>query len=223
MEKLSRKEKLQEVKFDADGLVPAIVQDERTRAVLMMAYMNRDSLEKTMQTGKTWFWSRSRQKYWQKGESSGHVQEVKEIYYDCDGDTLLIMVEQVGVACHTGHYTCFFNPIYREGEGDEGSKEKEANPVDFISVLGEVIRERKAGQPEGSYVAGLIKEGEESVARKVGEEALETVLALMASSRERLVNEGADLLFHLMVALESREVPMEEVLLELRGRHGARK
>ncbi len=220
MEKLEREKQLENLKFDDAGLIPAIIQDVHTKAVLMMAYMNRDSLLQTLETGRTWFWSRSRQKYWQKGESSGHVQKVKEVYYDCDGDTLLIKVEQVGVACHTGSYTCFYNPM----QGDKGGEEvQEQSPTEFLATLAGVIRERMAEKPEVSYVASLLEEGEEAVARKVGEEALETVLAYMGTSRERLVEEGADLLFHLMLALEAREVPTEEVLQKLQQRHGEKK
>lgn len=113
--------KPEELKYNGDGLIPAIVQDVDTNEVLMLAYMNAESLKKTIETGKTWFWSRSRQKYWQKGESSGHIQEVRSIHYDCDADTLLIKAKQTGVACHTGNYTCFFNCLVADGEKENKS------------------------------------------------------------------------------------------------------
>ncbi len=209
------------LKYNSDGLIPAIIQEKRTKTVLMMAYMNRESLQKTLETGLTWFWSRSRQKYWQKGETSGHVQKVKEVYYDCDADTLLLQVEQAGVACHRGNYSCFSYPPCGQGTAAGGEGEKKEAPLEFLGRLARVIRERKAQKPRGSYVAALMEQGEEAVARKIGEEALETVLAFMVSSRERLVEEGADLLFHLMLALEARSVPLEEVLEVLRARHEA--
>jgi len=205
MGKIEQENEIENLKFDEAGLIPAIVQDVHTKAVLMMAYMNKDSLLQTLQTGLTWFWSRSRQKYWQKGESSGHVQKVRNVYYDCDGDTLLIQVEQVGVACHTGKYSCFFNPLqekkeYGEHPGDEAASQ---NPVEFFSTLAAVIRERMANRPEGSYVASLLEEGEEAVARKIGEEALETLRDWASRPDESPWN-------HLLMVISDLEMPRKD-------------
>ena len=209
------------ITFDAEGLVPTVVQEIRTGTVLMLAYMDQEAVRLTQETGKTWFWSRSRKKHWQKGETSGHVQLVKEMYFDCDADTILVKVEQQGVACHTGNYSCFYNSLLtvssRESEGNSENKELSTR---FIARLAELIRERKAEMPQDSYVAGLFRKGDQVIARKVGEEAIETMLAFTGDTDKRLVEEGADLLFHLMVALEARNVPFEEVLKELQRRHG---
>jgi len=210
---------IDQLKYNADGLIPAIIQDINTGDVLMMAYMNRDSLQKTMETGHTWFWSRSRQCYWQKGESSGHVQNVKSIFYDCDADTLLIKVEQKGMACHTGHYTCFFNPLLEQST--ENGKQAGASTI--LSELTEVIRERKEKRPEDSYVASLLGGERKEVARKVGEEAMEVVLAFEENSNSEIIKESADLLFHLMVMLESQEINFNRVLGELAARRAGDK
>lgn len=207
---------LDQLKYDSQGLVPAIIQDVQSQQVLMMAYMNRDSLQKTLETRRTWFWSRSRQCYWQKGESSGHTQEVQSVHYDCDADTLLIKVIQNGVACHTGSYTCFFNPLLEEEKqvGDYTSS-------NILSELSWIIRERKENRPAGSYVSDLLDGGKKKLARKVGEEALETVLAFGEDDDQEVVRESADLLFHLLVMLESRELDFNQVLQELAGRRAA--
>ncbi len=124
---------LEKIKFNADGLVPAIVQEQSTGRVLMMAWMNKDSLSKTIETSKTWFWSRSRQKYWMKGESSGHTQEVKDIAFDCDGDTLLIQVEQEGAACHEGYKSCFFRSVTEQGESCQVTEKQLVNPAEVYA------------------------------------------------------------------------------------------
>ena len=202
-----------ELKYNADGLIPAIVQDVNSKEVLMMAYMNIDSLQKTLETKLTWFWSRSRQCYWQKGESSGHIQEVVSVEHDCDADTLLIKVKQTGVACHTGHYTCFYNPMLTTAAAAEHS----VSPA-YLAEIEAVIKERQDKQPAGSYVAELLNKGEQEVARKLGEENLETMLAFLKGSDQELAAEAADLVFHLMVALQARNVPLAEVIKELMQR-----
>lgn len=211
------------LKYNADGLIPAIVQDINTKEVLMMAYMNEASLQKTHATGRTWFWSRSRQCYWQKGESSGNTQEVKGIYYDCDADTLLVKVAQKGVACHTGRYSCFYNPLGSVENGAEGV----AAGLAVLPELVEVIRERALKKPAGSYVADLIAAGTGAVARKLGEEALELMLAIAEAADDRagkkdgltrVKEEAADLLFHLLVSITVAGVSWESVLDELRKR-----
>ena len=166
------------VKFDEKGLVPAVVQEENGQ-VLMLAYMNEESLQKTLETGYTWFFSRSRQKLWQKGETSGNVQKVKEISYDCDGDTLLVRVHQSGVACHTGSYSCFSGR--RLGEHTKGiAVIPEPPKVSLAKVLNElynVIQDRRLNPVEGSYTNYLFEKGQDKILKKVGEEAVETVIA----------------------------------------------
>ncbi len=219
-------DKIEEIAFEKHELIPAVVQDVENGEVLMLAYMNRQSLEKTLETGLTWFWSRSRQKYWQKGESSGHIQEVKAIHYDCDADTLLIQVKQTGPACHTGERTCFFNLLFQEGWPEEGLPEEKKSAAisehehELLPWLTELIRERARSQPEGSYVASLLQEGKDGMLKKVVEEAAEVVIASKNDSREELVYETADLLFHLLVLLEASGVRSGEVVSELISRKG---
>lgn len=172
------------VKFDEKGLVPAVVQEENGQ-VLMLAYMNEESLKKTLETGYTWFFSRSRQKLWQKGETSGNVQKVKEISYDCDGDTLLVRVHQTGVACHTGTYTCFSGRKLMGGE-EKGiavvPPEKKADLAEVLYDLYNVIQDRRLNPVEGSYTNYLFEKGQDKILKKVGEEAVETIIASTASS-----------------------------------------
>jgi phosphoribosyl-AMP cyclohydrolase / phosphoribosyl-ATP pyrophosphohydrolase len=198
------------LKFDRDGLIPAVVQDVFTGKVLMLAYMNSESLKKTLETGETWFYSRSRQELWHKGATSGHIQTVKRIDYDCDGDALLVQVEQVGGACHTGSSSCF----YRTLSGDD-------TPVadHFLTELERIIAERKANRPAGSYVAGLFEKGLDRILKKVGEEAGEVIIAAKNPDRNELIYESGDLLFHLLVLLAEKEVALGEVVKELQRRH----
>lgn len=203
-----------EFTFSECGLIPAIVQDSSTEKVLMLAYMNRESLQKTLDTGAAWFWSRSRGKLWMKGESSGHVQKVKEIRYDCDGDALLLLVEPLGPACHTGHKSCF----YRTLTGPDASHLPREHD-DFLEKLREVIRSRLKERPQGSYVAALAGRGEDRIIQKVGEEATELVIALKNKDGREIVLETADLIFHTLLALEWAEVPWSDIIDELRSRH----
>ena len=213
---------IKNIKFDERGLVPAIIQDNQTGQVLMMAYMNAESLDKTLSTGKTWFYSRSRQALWMKGETSGHVQSVKDVYYDCDEDTLLFKVEQTGAACHTGHYSCF----YRNMEGEEvapvlvdpnrvyGST---AGPG-ILYELYDLILDRKAHMPEGSYTTYLFDKGLDKILKKVGEENAEVIIAAKNRNRSELVYETSDLLYHLLVLLVEQGVSLEDIFLELKSR-----
>ena len=200
---------IDQVTFDDNGLVPAVVQDAGTGRVLMVAYMNQESLERTLETGETWFWSRSREELWRKGESSGNTQTVREIMLDCDGDTVLVRVDQVGVACHTGEPDCFFNRI----GGDE---------AESFALLGdlEAVISQRAGEddPESSYTAALLDRGVDAVCKKVGEEATEVVLAVKGNERDEVVHESADLLYHLVVALRLSGVSVAEVADELASR-----
>ena len=204
---------LENLKFDERGLMPAIVQDVDTKEVLMLAYMNDESLRKTLSTGETWFWSRSRKELWHKGETSGHIQKVKSINYDCDGDTLLIQVEQVGVACHTGARSCFFNLLYLYEE-ERGEK----IDSDIIERLYEIITDRKVNPKENSYTNYLLDEGLDKILKKVGEEAAEVIIAAKNPDRDELIYETGDLLYHLLVLLNKKDVVPREIFAELGNR-----
>ncbi len=200
--------------YDAQGLIPAVVQDVHTGAVLMVAYMNSQSLAMTLETGYTHFWSRSRQKFWKKGETSGHLQKVREVRADCDRDTLLLVVEQTGPACHTNSYSCFFRTLYEgEGGGPEGAE--------ILNAIYRVIMDRKHRRPPGSYVASLLGQGAEAVGAKVLEEAAEAVEASREKYGEELVREVADLWFHTLVLLGRHDLPPAAVFGELASRYGS--
>lgn len=206
-----------EVKFDRDGLVPAVIQDATSGEVLMVAYMNRESLAKTVETGETHFWSRSRQELWRKGATSGHTQSVRRISVDCDGDALLVLVDQVGAACHTGNRSCFF----RDLSGAEGVEDAEVGFAEVIGELARVIHDRKEKMPEGSYTTTLFATGVDRILKKVGEEAGEVIIAAKNHSRGEIAWEVSDLLYHLLVLLEQEGVGLGEVAKELskRGRN----
>ncbi len=200
---------LEEVEFDKSGLVPAILQDINTGQVLMLAYMNRESINKTAETGKATFYSRSRQELWLKGETSGNYQEVKEISLDCDGDTILVKVEPAGPACHTGNQSCFYREFYREAN---------VSGWEIIYKLEEIIKSRKINLPENSYTTSLFKAGNKRIGQKVGEEAVETVIAALADP-ERLAEETADLIYHLIVLLVDSGLSMKDIQKELIARY----
>jgi phosphoribosyl-ATP pyrophosphohydrolase/phosphoribosyl-AMP cyclohydrolase len=198
------------IRYDERGLVPAIAQDANTGEVLMLAYANEEAIEKTMETGEAHYYSRSRGELWHKGETSGNIQRVVEVRLDCDGDALLYRVEPTGPACHTGAYSCFFTPL--------GSSNGDAPNLGYtLQRLTRTIAERHQEMPEGSYTAKLIERGTGHVAQKVGEEAVEVVIA--ALEREKLAEESADLLYHLLVLLEECGVRPEEVARVLDERH----
>jgi phosphoribosyl-AMP cyclohydrolase / phosphoribosyl-ATP pyrophosphohydrolase len=203
------------VQFNEQGLIPAIVQDATSRQVLMLAYMNREALEKTLDTGLTHYWSRSRARLWQKGETSGHRQHVREIRYDCDADTLLVLVEQEGVACHTGQPSCFFRIL-------SSSPMQAIAPASatILEHLYEVVLERKQRAPQESYVASLMARGQDQVLKKVVEEAAEVVLASKNGRAEEIFYEMADLWFHSIVALGWHTLPPQGVFQELQRRFG---
>jgi phosphoribosyl-ATP pyrophosphohydrolase/phosphoribosyl-AMP cyclohydrolase len=197
--------------YDQHGLIPAVVQEAETGEVLMVAWMDREAVVATLQTGLTHFWSRSRQARWRKGDTSGHRQHVQGVYADCDADTLLVQVHQDGVACHTGNRTCFFTSLAGPGAA--------ANMLDRIE---RVVAARKTAPPPGSYVGGLLAGGEAAVCRKVGEEAVEVVTAALGGEGDRrVVEEVADLWFHTLVLLGLRSIPLHAVLEELGRRHAA--
>lgn len=206
---------LDELKWDGDGLIPAVVQETETGEVLMVAWMDREALAKTLESGLAHFWSRSRRALWRKGETSGHTQHVDGLYADCDRDTLLVQAHQDGVACHTGARSCFFTRL----EGGAAPRASGAGPA-MLEVLERVLQSRKVERPAGSYTAGLFERGEAQICRKIGEEATEVVTAALGGEGDaRLVSEVADLWFHTMVLLASRGIPLRRVFEELARRH----
>jgi phosphoribosyl-ATP pyrophosphohydrolase/phosphoribosyl-AMP cyclohydrolase len=204
--------------FDAAGLIPAVVQDARTRRVLTLAYMNAASLERTLETRETWFWSRSRSSLWHKGETSGNTQRVVDVLLDCDGDALTVVVVPNGPACHTGAESCFHNELEEAGPFEVGPV---AAPTDLAEVLDSLyafVKSRKREKPEGSYTSYLFNQGLDKILKKVGEESAETIIAAKNDDRSALVKETADLLYHLVVLLVERGVLLEEVRDELVSR-----
>ncbi|ARU61419.1 bifunctional phosphoribosyl-AMP cyclohydrolase/phosphoribosyl-ATP pyrophosphatase [Tumebacillus avium] len=204
------------LQFDeATGLIPCVVQDVQSREVLMLAYMNRESIEKTVETGQTWFWSRSRQELWNKGATSGHVQQVVRFGYDCDRDTLLCEVEQTGPACHTGSYTCFFEsvPGYAAGERSAGHR------YAILDELLATIAARDAERPTGAYTTYLFEKGLEKILKKIGEESTEVVIAALKGDRPELTAEAGDLIYHLFVLLQEQKLSFDDVLKLLEERH----
>lgn len=207
------------LRFDANGLIPAVVQEAETDEVLTVAWMTPEALERTLATGLTHFWSRSRRTLWQKGESSGHRQHVEAVYADCDRDTLLVRVHQEGVACHTGSRTCFFTRVDRPvAPGTEPGSAPAGRPA-VLDTVERVIQSRRVSPREGSYVSGLLAGGDARIAQKVGEEAAEVVVAALAEGSDRLVAEVADLWFHTLVLLGARGLSARHVLAELGRRH----
>lgn len=209
---------LDEIKYNESGLVPVIVQDAENGQVLMFAYANKESLRKTMETGRTHFWSRSRQKQWKKGEESGNVQEVVDIYFDCDIDTVLVLVRQTGVACHTGRRSCFFTSA-DGGEKSSPSFGSESGDRTLDEVFG-VIEDRKRNPREGSYVSGLFEKGLDQILKKIGEEAGETIIGAKNGVRDEIVYETADLWFHSLIALAYFGITPEDIYRELGRRFG---
>lgn len=191
------------VAFDANGLAPAIVRDAASGRVLTLAWMNAESLERTMETGETWLWSRSRKELWHKGATSGNRQKVVSMKSDCDRDAILVDVAPMGPACHTGAESCF-------GDDFESSL--------GLEQLAKVLESRKREMPEGSYSAKLFARGTDRILKKIGEESTEVILAAKGEGRERLVSEVADLLFHVTALLVNERIPLSEVGSELRGR-----
>jgi phosphoribosyl-ATP pyrophosphohydrolase/phosphoribosyl-AMP cyclohydrolase len=201
---------LDQIEFDDDGLVPCVVQDWSTGEVLTLAYMNREALERTVSSGETHFWSRSRQELWHKGETSGNVQRVRSLRYDCDGDALVALVDPAGPACHTGERTCFYRTL-----GEPQVAVHEALPA-----LARTLAERRRDLPEGSYTTELLKAGVTRIGEKIEEEAEEAARAAREESDERLREEAADVLYHLGVLLEARDMTYADAFGELTARMG---
>ncbi|MFF0828322.1 bifunctional phosphoribosyl-AMP cyclohydrolase/phosphoribosyl-ATP diphosphatase HisIE [Brevibacillus sp. NPDC003359] len=205
---------VEKLRFDEKGLIPVIVQDAGSKTVLTLAYMNEESLQKSLATKETWFWSRSRQQLWHKGETSGHTQRIVAMRYDCDGDALVVMVEPNGPACHTGAYSCFSTDVPAHTDDEAVQADRFA----ILSELEELIAAREAERPEGSYTTYLFEKGVDKILKKVGEEAAEVIIAAKNRSREELRYEASDLIFHLMVLLREQKLPLDEVLTELQRR-----
>ncbi|WP_034869720.1 bifunctional phosphoribosyl-AMP cyclohydrolase/phosphoribosyl-ATP diphosphatase HisIE [Clostridium lundense] len=199
---------LEEIKFDNMGLVPAVVQDINTNKVLMLAYMNKEAIKKTLEEKIAHYYSRSRKKLWKKGETSGNIQKIKGFYYDCDKDTILILVEQIGVACHTGNYSCFFNEIIKE------NSEKE----DILHLLYSTIQDRKNNPKEGSYTNYLFQKGLDKILKKVGEETSEVIIGAKNKDKNELIYEISDLVYHLLVLMINEEVTIKDIENELKNR-----
>lgn len=227
-----------QVRWDDRGLVPAVIQERATGAVLMLAYMDREALNRTLTSGETWFWSRSRQTYWHKGETSGHVQRVLAVWADCDQDALLVEVEQVGPACHTGEHSCFHKPLSGAGRPTEHGPLEEPGPAAqpastaaagpaaqlapgaVLAELEAVIEGRKAAPSESSYTSRLLVKAPDAICKKIGEEATEVVLASKNNDLPNLVWEAADLCYHTLVLLHHHGLSSREVAGELaRRRH----
>jgi len=229
---MDKSEILSQIKFNKEGLIPVIIQNEKTNQVLMLAYMNRESLEKTLEEGRTCFYSRSRRELWFKGSTSGNIQSVKKIVLDCDNDSLLILVEQKGAACHTGNYSCFFkeikddkieeikleSPIYLQKEqvgkikSSQGESRGEQLEIDseIIGEIYKVIKDRKLNYKNDSYVCKLLANSEDMLPKKIGEEA--------AEDKNAIIHEVADLWFHTLVALGSCNISPQDVFKELKKR-----
>ncbi|WP_313804459.1 bifunctional phosphoribosyl-AMP cyclohydrolase/phosphoribosyl-ATP diphosphatase HisIE [Cytobacillus sp.] len=188
------------VQFDEKGLVPAIVQDARTKEVLTLAYMNEESLKKSVETGETWFFSRSRQELWHKGATSGNTQKIIEMKVDCDQDAIVVLVEPAGPACHTGETSCFSDPM-------------------ILFKLEQVIKDREKNRPEGAYTTYLFEKGLDKILKKVGEESAEVIIAAKNRDKEELKWEAADLIYHLLVLLREQDLPLNEILKVLEKRH----
>ncbi|PAV30585.1 bifunctional phosphoribosyl-AMP cyclohydrolase/phosphoribosyl-ATP pyrophosphatase [Virgibacillus profundi] len=195
--------------FNEDGLIPAIVQDVETKEVLTLAYMNEESLMKSIQTNKTWFYSRKRKELWNKGETSGNKQLIKRITFDCDADALLVQVNPLGPACHTGNETCFHNSLYENGEVSR----------DVVSTLVSKIKERKNHPIEGTYTSYLFRVGIDKILKKVGEETSEVIIGAKNMDKEEVTSEIADLTYHTLVLMELLDVSVDDIKKELQARH----
>lgn len=240
------------LKFDEKGLIPAVVQDATSKEVLTVAYMNEESLAKTVETRQTWFYSRSRQELWHKGATSGNTQNVVDIRFDCDSDALVVLVEPSGPACHKGDYSCFSDSLFEQVRDSSEQGDKKSEQVDNISEqviadegvegnvaqrhanlssvtsdrfaiinrLEQIIAEREAEMPEGSYTTYLFEHGIDKMLKKVGEEAGEVIIAAKNRDQDELKWEIADLLFHVLVVMREQKLPLDEVLNTLKERHG---
>ena len=237
---MNKSEILSQIKFNKEGLIPVIIQDEKTKQVLMLAYMNKESLEKTLEEGRTCFYSRSRRELWLKGSTSGNTQLVRKIILDCDNDSLLILVKQKGVACHTGNYSCFFKEVksgkikeiklepssslqkeqaekQKSPQGESRSKQSKIDS-EIINEIYQVIQNRKLNYQSDSYVCKLLANPEDLLPKKIGEEAAEVIIALKDKEKSAIIYEVADLCFHTLVALGNFNISPQEIFEELKRR-----
>jgi len=237
---MNKSEILSQIKFNKEGLIPVIIQDEMTKQVLMLAYMNKESLEKTLEEGRTCFYSRSRRELWFKGNTSGNTQLVKKIILDCDNDALLVLVKQKGVACHTGNYSCFFKEIKggkiteiklepssslqkeqaekQKSPQEEDRRKQSKIDSEIINEIYQVIQNRKLNYQSDSYVCKLLANSENLLPKKIGEEAAEVIIALKDKEKSEIIYEVADLWFHTLVALCNCNISPQEIFEELKGR-----
>lgn len=208
------------IRWDAQGLVPTIVQDVETKEVLMLAYMNEEALRRTLRERRAWYYSRSRQSLWLKGETSGHTQDVVDIKFDCDQDTILITVKQTGMACHENYYSCFHYDLMNEGFKAFGEAEVKPEPSlgRTLELLAEVIHSRNLERPEGAYTTYLFEKGVDKILKKVGEESAEVIIAAKNAAADEIRYEVSDLFYHVLVLLEERGVSLMEISKELLSR-----
>ncbi|MBT2689067.1 bifunctional phosphoribosyl-AMP cyclohydrolase/phosphoribosyl-ATP diphosphatase HisIE [Bacillus sp. ISL-47] len=207
---------MESVKFDEKGLIPAVVQNAKTKEVLTLAYMNQESLLKSAETGETWFFSRSRNELWHKGATSGNTQKIVEMKLDCDQDAIVVLVEPAGPACHKGTESCFEERVYGEEASGPAS---DLSSYEILYTLEKVIAEREKTRPEGAYTTYLFEKGVDKILKKVGEESAEVIIAAKNRDKEELKWESADLIYHLMVLLREQDLPFNEVLKVLNKRH----
>ena len=215
---------LDKLKWDNDGLLPAIVQDDLTEEVLMLAYMNKESLERSLELGEAVYFSRSRQALWHKGETSGHFQRIKKIFYDCDRDTILLRVEQIGVACHEGDKSCFHYDLtsLRDSGSDLRVEAKDNSGILFgkrIAGLESVIADRFEKRPEGAYTTYLFEKGIDKILKKVGEETAEVIIGAKNEGKSEVVYEASDLFYHLLVLFKEKGVSINDIEAELANRY----
>lgn len=205
------------IRWNADGLIPAIVQDVASREVLMLAYMNEEALKLTLDEQRAWFYSRSRQSLWRKGETSGHTQKVLDLRFDCDQDALLLTVEQTGMACHENFFSCFHYLAGAEGFQSAGTPEQRPAPSlgSVLEQLTQVIHSRHLERPEGAYTTYLFEKGIDKILKKVGEETSEVIIAAKNAAPDEISYEVADLFYHLLVMLEERGIDLAEIADEL--------
>lgn len=209
---------IEEIRFDERGLVPVVVQDANTREVLSLAYMNGESLERTVETNETWFWSRSRASLWHKGETSGHTQRVIDIVADCDRDALTVLVIPNGPACHTGKQSCFHNAFHQANSTREEIVGRRSDLGAVLNDLYGLLESRKRERPKGSYTTYLFDQGLDKILKKVGEESSETIIAAKNEDRAALASETSDLFYHLIVLLVERGVTLNDLRDELLSR-----
>jgi len=208
------KDIIENLKFDNNGLIPAIIRDKVSGEVLMMAYMNKESFAKTIETGYTWFYSRSRKELWNKGATSGNIQKILDISYDCDGDCLLVQVEQTGSACHTGERSCFYNHIITSDQNLNSNQELGT----ILEAVYKVILDRQQKRPEKSYTTYLFTEGQDKILKKIGEEAAEIIIASKNSNNLEVIYECGDFIYHMLVLLAYHGITLDDLAAELNKR-----